>query len=112
VDRDGGGRRHSALELTGPEASALASAVGARVPFLPVNVFVSSASLYDLYYALVDIRANLDGAHMDRSIDLAVSIYDGTARRADSSALPRQTCWRPVCRCPPPRRETIGSCKS
>jgi hypothetical protein len=70
------------LELTGPEASALSVATGARVPFLPVNAFVATASLDDLYYALVGIRANLDDAHVDRGIDLGASIEDGMARRA------------------------------
>jgi hypothetical protein len=72
----------NALELTGPEADALSSATGARLPFLPVNALVSAASVHDLYYSLVGIRSGLGDTQLDRGIDYVRSVEDGAVRRA------------------------------
>jgi hypothetical protein len=89
-----------AFELTGPEASALSSATGARVPFLPANALVSTASLYDLYYTLVNIRSNLDATQLDRGIDLVAAFQEGSVRRAGFDGSPSDE--RMVTRAPLP----------
>lgn len=72
----------SALELAGPEASALSGATGSSVPFLAVNALVNAASLHDLYYALVGVRADLGATQLERGIDLVSSLEAATMRRA------------------------------
>ncbi|HTV24631.1 MAG TPA: hypothetical protein VMG12_38330, partial [Polyangiaceae bacterium] len=71
-----------APELSGPEASALSSATGTGVPFLPANAFVSAAGLSDVYYALVGVSANLGDAQLEHGIDLGVTRDEGSERRA------------------------------
>lgn len=72
----------SALALSGPEASALASATGTPVPFLPVNALVEAASVGDVYYSLAGLRLSLDDARRDRGIDVLVAAEENTWRRA------------------------------
>lgn len=88
------------LELTGPEASALSSATGARVPFLAANALVSTASLHDVYYALVNIRANLDATQLDRGVELVAALEEGNVRRAGFDRAPSDE--RMVTRAPLP----------
>lgn len=73
---------NGALELAGPEASALSAVTGSPVPFLSVNAFVSAAGVHDLYYALVGVRADLGATQLDRGIDLPASYREATVRRA------------------------------
>jgi hypothetical protein len=71
-----------ALELSGPEASALASATGTPVPFLPLNAFVNAASRGDLYSSLVGLRLSVDAARLELGIDLSVVRDEASWRRA------------------------------
>jgi hypothetical protein len=77
--------RSHALELSGPEASALASATGTPVPCLPLNAFVNAASLGDVYYSLVGLRQSVEDARLDRGIDLVVARAEASWRRAGLS---------------------------
>src|SRR6185436_7263521 len=58
-----------AVELVGPEASALTSETGAPVAFLPVGAFVQAASTGDLYRALLGVRANIYDTEVDLGLD-------------------------------------------
>jgi hypothetical protein len=81
----GAAARGYALELSGPEASALASATGTPVPFLPLNAFVNAASLGDVYYSLVGLRPSVEDARLDRGIDLVAAREEASWRRAGLS---------------------------
>jgi len=71
-----------ALELVGPEASALAAETGTPVPFLTVNAFVQAASSGDVYRALLGVRANRFDTELELGLDPQQSLFDGELRRA------------------------------
>ena len=71
-----------AVELVGPEASALTSETGTPVPFLPVGAFVQAASTGDLYRALLGVRANIYDTEVELGLDIQQADLDGELRRA------------------------------
>jgi serine/threonine-protein kinase len=75
-----------AIEFTGDDADDLKADAGVNVPFLPVNAFTSFAQQGDLYYALINARANLfDFEREVLLIDTQAEIDDNNLMRAGFS---------------------------
>jgi hypothetical protein len=75
-----------AVELTGPEASALVRETGTPVPVLSATAFLQAAATGDVYYSLLGIRASID----DTDADLDAEVIDGEKLAAVRRAATRR----------------------
>jgi hypothetical protein len=71
-----------ASELEGPDANTLREHTGTAVPLLPVNAFVHTSTIGDLYYALIGVSGSLDEKRLGLGVDLYAAIENDEVRRA------------------------------
>jgi serine/threonine-protein kinase len=71
------------IEYAGDQADQLKADAGTTIPFMPVNVFIQASEFGDLYYALINGRANLfDFEKEVLNIDTQAEIDDNDFMRA------------------------------